>query len=173
MKGRMLMLLAAAFAYTLHAAAHTPVKAGRWKTFTCCSPSYPYANMASLEHPVVEGRILLGYLTWLYRADGFLFWHVNNWRADNEPMDETDTYFPLWNTWSHLKTPGDGIFLYPGKEHILPSIRLANIRDGEEDYEYLLRAEKALGAQDGGGARPPVNPVADGFYPKCRRAVGA
>ena len=101
--------------------------------------------MASLEHPVVEGRILLGYLTWLYRADGFLFWHVNNWRADNEPMDETDTYFPLWNTWSHLKTPGDGIFLYPGKEHILPSIRLANIRDGEEDYEYLLRAEKALG----------------------------
>ena len=113
--------------------------------YTCCSPAHPYANMASLEYPAVEGRLVLGYLTWLYRADGFLFWHVNNWRAGNAPLDETDTYFPEWNTWNHLGVPGDGIFLYPGKEHILPSIRLANVRDGEEDYEYLLRAEKRLG----------------------------
>ena len=113
--------------------------------YTCCSPANPYANMASLEYPAVEGRLVLGYLTWLYRADGFLFWHVNYWRSDHTPMDETDTYFPEWNTWNHLGIPGDGIFLYPGKEHILPSIRFANIRDGEEDYEYLLRAEKRLG----------------------------
>ena len=113
--------------------------------YTCCSPGNPFANMASLEYPAVEGRLLLGYLTWLYRADGFLFWHVNNWRAGNAPMDESDTYFPEWNTWNYLGIPEDGIFLYPGKEHILPSIRFANIRDGEEDYEYLLRAEKKLG----------------------------
>ncbi|MBR4615749.1 MAG: DUF4091 domain-containing protein, partial [Kiritimatiellae bacterium] len=113
--------------------------------YTCCGPCYPYANMASLEYPLIEGRLVLGYLTWLYRADGFLFWHVNNWRAGNAPMDESDTYFPDWNTWNHLGVPGDGIFLYPGKEHVLPSIRFANIRDGEEDYEYLLRAERRLG----------------------------
>ena len=113
--------------------------------YTCCSPHHPYANMASLEFPPVEGRLVLGYLTWLYRADGFLFWHVNNWRAGNAPMDETDTYFPEWNTWNYLGIPGDGIFLYPGKEHILPSIRFANIRDGEEDYEYLVRAAKRAG----------------------------
>ncbi len=116
--------------------------------YTCCSPVHPYANMASLEYPPVEGRLVLGYLTWLYRADGFLFWHVNNWRAGNAPMDESDTYFPEWNTWNHLGVPGDGIFLYPGKSHILPSIRFANIRDGEEDYEYLLRAEKRLGRKE-------------------------
>ena len=113
--------------------------------YTCCSPVNPYANMASLEYPAVEGRLVLGYLTWLYRAEGFLFWHVNYWRSGHAPMDETDTYFPEWNTWNHLGISGDGIFLYPGKEHILPSIRFANIRDGEEDYEYLLRAEKRLG----------------------------
>ena len=113
--------------------------------YTCCGPTTPFANMASLEYPPVEGRLVLGYLTWLYRADGFLFWHVNYWRSGHAPMDETDTYFPDWNTWNHLGMPGDGIFLYPGKEHILPSIRFANIRDGEEDYEYLLRAEKRLG----------------------------
>ena len=113
--------------------------------YTCCSPANPYANMASLEYPAVEGRLVLGYLTWLYRADGFLFWHVNYWRAEHAPLDETDTYFPEWNTWNHLGIPGDGIFLYPGKEHILPSIRFANIRDGEEDYEYLVQAAKRAG----------------------------
>ncbi|MBQ3097508.1 MAG: DUF4091 domain-containing protein, partial [Kiritimatiellae bacterium] len=113
--------------------------------YTCCSPASPYANMASLEYPAVEGRLMLGYLTWLHRADGFLFWHVNNWRADNVPLDESDTYFPEWNTWNYLGVPGDGVFIYPGKKHILPSIRFANIRDGEEDYEYLLRAERKLG----------------------------
>ena len=113
--------------------------------YTCCSPASPYANMASIEYPAVEGRLVLGYLTWLHRADGFLFWHVNNWRPDHKPMDEGDTYFPEWNTWNYLGIPGDGIFLYPGKDRIFASIRFANIRDGEEDYEYLLRAEKKLG----------------------------
>jgi len=115
--------------------------------YTCCSPGHPHANMASLEHPAVEGRLVLGCLTWLYRADGFLFWHVNNWRKGNEPMDESDTYFHGWKTWNYLGVPEDGILIYPGKEHILPSIRFANIRDGEEDYEYLLRAEKRLGRE--------------------------
>ena len=113
--------------------------------YTCGSPTYPYANMASLEYPLIEGRLVMGMLTWLCRADGFLFWHVNNWRDGNDPMDESGTYFPEWNTRHHRGVPGCGIFLYPGKEHILPSIRFANIRDGEEDYELLLRAEKRLG----------------------------
>ena len=124
--------------------------------YTCCSPVSPYANMASLEYPAVEGRLVLGYLTWLYRADGFLFWHVNNWRSGNAPMDESDTFFPEWNTWNHLGVPCDGVFIYPGKEHILPSIRFANIRDGEEDYEYLLRAEKKLGRK---GVLDMVRPI--------------
>lgn len=113
--------------------------------YTCCSPASPYANMASIEYPAVEGRLMLGFLTWLHRADGFLFWHVNNWRAGNAPMDESDTYFPEWSTWNHLGVSGDGIFLYPSNKRILPSIRFANIRDGEEDYEYILRAEKKYG----------------------------
>ena len=42
--------------------------------------------------------------------------------------------------------PGDGIFLYPGKEHVLPSIRLAQVRDGVEDYEWLQLAAAKAGA---------------------------
>ena len=38
---------------------------------------------------------------------------------------------------SVLAMPGDGQLLYPGATAPLPSIRLANIRDGSEDYDYL------------------------------------
>jgi hypothetical protein len=41
--------------------------------------------------------------------------------------------------------PGDGILLYPGKDRILPSIRLAQIRDGVEDYEWMQLAESRAG----------------------------
>ena len=110
--------------------------------YTCCGPTYPYANMASLEYPWIEGR-LLGWMTHLYRADGLLFWHVNYWHR-NGCLDESDTFFPDWHTYSGLHMPGDGIFLYPGKKVILPSIRLAQVRDGVEDYEWLqLAAAKA------------------------------
>jgi hypothetical protein len=114
--------------------------------YVCNSPPYPYASIASLEYPPVEGRILLGYLTWLRRADGFLYWHVNNWRSGRHPlMDEKKCHFGEWDLKNRMGMPGDGILLYPGTERILPSIRLANIRDGEEDYEYLMLAEAALG----------------------------
>ena len=114
--------------------------------YVCNSPPHPYASISSLEYPPVEGRILLGCLTWLYRADGFLYWHVNNWRRNVHPlMDEAETRFPEWDLKTRMKMPGDGILLYPGKDHVLPSIRLANVRDGEEDYEYLVLAEAAAG----------------------------
>ena len=112
--------------------------------YTCCGPIYPYANMASLEYPWIEGRIL-GWMTHLYRSDGLLFWHVNFWHG-NPCLDEDDTFFPEWHTYSGLHMPGDGIFLYPGKKHVLSSIRLAQVRDGVEDYERLQLAAAKAGA---------------------------
>ena len=112
--------------------------------YVCCGPTHPYANFASLEYPFVEGR-LLGWMTHLYRADGLLYWHVNFW---NRPcVDETDTFLPTWNTYSSLRMPGDGVLLYPGKDHVLPSIRLAQVRDGVEDYEWLQLAAAKAGVE--------------------------
>ena len=111
--------------------------------YVCCGPRHPYANFASLEYPPVEGR-LLGWMTHLYRSDGLLFWHVNYW---NGPcLDESDTYLPEWHTYSDLHMPGDGILLYPGRDHILPSIRIAQVRDAVEDYEWLQLATTKGGA---------------------------
>ena len=114
--------------------------------YTCCSPDYPYANMAFLESPWFEGRMLLGWQTYLFKADGFLYWHVNWWN-DQVLLDESDTYFPAWSTRGYWNAHGDGVFLYPGKEGVLPSIRLAQIRDGIEDYEWLKAVAEPLSSR--------------------------
>lgn len=115
--------------------------------YTCCAPLAPYANPAALEYPLMDGRMLLGFMTHWAKSDGFLFWHVNCWKEPTQrTMDIADTFFPEWHTRDGVLMPGDGIFLYPAADDILPSIRLANVRDGEEDYEWLLLAESAGGA---------------------------
>lgn len=110
--------------------------------YTCCSPYYPYANMASWEYPPVEARIL-GWMTHRYRADGYLFWIVNKWYQPK--MDGSDTYFPDYRTRNGNRMPGDGILMYPGKDSIWPSIKLANCRDAEEDFEYLQTVSSLCG----------------------------
>lgn len=119
--------------------------------YTCFGPRYPYANNAHYEYPTVECR-LIGWMTWTERADGYLFWLVNAWTSGGK-LDEKETYFPDWSIDNSLNSPGDGIFIYPGKKGVLPGIRLANVRDGVEDYEKFQFAEKRLG-------RAPVEKLA-------------
>ena len=129
-------------AYDLEASERLRAMGKKVWWYVCCSPYYPYANFASWEYPPVEGR-LLGWMTWRWRADGFLFWIVNKWHG-NYRFPEDDTYFPDFRTYNGNGMPGDGIMMYPGEEHIFPSIKLAQCRDAEEDYEYLqLAAAKA------------------------------
>ncbi len=116
--------------------------------YTCCGPTYPFANLASLEYPWIEGRLLC-WMTHQYRADGFLFWHVNNW-PERPPLKTDDTYLTEWHTANRLEMPGDGIFLYPCEAGPIGSIRLAHFRDGIEDYEWMvmLRDAKGIAAVD-------------------------
>ena len=114
--------------------------------YTCGGPRWPYANFANYDYPLPEGRIVLGFQTYRFRADGYLFWHVNYWNGPgNAPLDESDVFFPHWLIRSQITSPGDGILLYPGKDRVLPSIRLAQLRDGVQDYEWLQLAEKKCG----------------------------
>ncbi len=111
--------------------------------YTCCGPVYPYANFASIEYPAIEAR-LLGWMTHLYRADGFLFWHVNCWKRGERVADD-DTWSPAWRMFSSLRVQGDGVLLYPGEKDVYPSIRLAAVRDAVQDYELLCLAERKAG----------------------------
>lgn len=111
--------------------------------YVCCGPTYPQANFASIEYPFVEGR-LLGWLTYRFRSDGLLFWHVNLW-PDKPPLATGDTFLDTWQAESSNRMPGDGQLLYPGEDGPWPSVRLANVRDGIEDYEWLQMLERKKG----------------------------
>lgn len=106
--------------------------------YTCCAPEYPYMNFANLEYPFYEGR-LIAWQTFFQKADGFLFWHVNNWlKTERLYLDAAQTYQPAYHRLKYaMGATGDGEFLYPGRQEPYPSIRLANLRDGSEDYDYL------------------------------------
>jgi len=110
--------------------------------YVCCGPKPAHANFF-IDQPGVDHRILF-WQTWQQACSGFLYWRVNYWHGllPTEPgtqqwPDET------WNledlaTYKEFKVNGDGWLIYPWHDWTpLSSVRLENIRDGIEDYEYL------------------------------------
>ena len=110
--------------------------------YVCCGPKHPYANFASVDYPSIEGR-LLAWMTWGYESDGLLFWHVNYWGA-NPIIDWQDPYLD-WKSTCISRMTGDGCLIYPTPQGPTSSIRLENICDGVEDYDYLCLLEQARG----------------------------
>jgi hypothetical protein len=115
-------------------------------------PRHPYANWL-LEYPVIESRLLTGAMTHKYDAHGFLYYAITNYGYNlvpeymslNDPIqggpytnwDARTLYSSKYNGF----TDADGCLYYPGPAAVgpLPSIRVENIRDGLEDYEYLYQ----------------------------------
>jgi hypothetical protein len=110
--------------------------------YSTVAPFYPGPNFDSLESVPLEGRMLVGFMTDWRGADGFLYWHVNYWPNNAKCLDESDTFFPDWPTYTPRSrySSGGGVLLYPGAEHVLPSIRFAMVRDGVEDREWTKLA---------------------------------
>ncbi|MHB0958719.1 MAG: glycoside hydrolase domain-containing protein [Pirellulaceae bacterium] len=112
--------------------------------YVCCGPQHPYANFAALDYPSIEGR-LLGWMTYGFQADGLLFWHVNLWHP-NRIIDSNDPYLD-WKPVCIANMTGDGCLTYPTPAGPVSSIRLENIRDGLEDYDYLALLADAQGQE--------------------------
>ena len=81
-------------------------------------------------------------------VEGLLYWNTTYWADDikqgsNDPWTDIVTFKPAPQAY------GDGSLLYPGSKISLnepvPSIRLLNIRNGIEDFEYLCLVEKKCG----------------------------
>lgn len=91
------------------------------------TPPRPYANFF-LDFAAIEHRILF-WQTWALGLKGLHYWNVNY----SEPGV---------NPWTHPTdvTPvnGDGLLVYPGPDGPVSSIRWETIRDGIEDYDYLV-----------------------------------
>lgn len=110
-------------------------------SYVCCGPRAPFANFLA-DDPLIEARVLM-WQAFHQKLDGFLYWGVNVWARKNNdaPLDRDKGAKLAWsiNTggpdWPALH--GDGVLLYPLRDGPAGSIRLANLRDGLEDYEYL------------------------------------
>ena len=108
--------------------------------YICLVPIHPYANWF-VEYPAIESRLLMGAMSYKYQVDGFLYYLINNgWERNRKVISSG----PI-TEWDPASCPnskgkwanGDGNLIYPGPDGPLSTIRLENIRDGLEDYEYL------------------------------------
>jgi len=119
--------------------------------YVCCGPGKPYANFF-IDFPGHDPRVL-GWQLFKHGAQGLLYYLINHY----QPQINWNTSGPKWpqepwNPYSY-RTNSDGILIYPGPDATpLASTRLANIRDGIEDYEALaLLRKKSLALEQAGG----------------------
>lgn len=111
----------------------------------------PHFNPITIDHPGIESRIPF-WAAWKYRVKGFAYYSVTGWGAD--PYSDPRPQGTNQN--------GDGFLLYPPKDgQIVTSIRWELLREGSEDYEYLLLAA--------GGAAPATPDQPGG----CDLSVGS
>jgi len=113
-----------------------------------------------LEGTAIDLRVN-GWIKYLFNINTWFVWESTHWthngqgpkarlqqRIFNEPL----TFMNEHLNWCN----GDGVLFYPGRmphqaeenrgiNRIIPSIRLKNIRRGQQDYELLWLAEKKMG----------------------------
>ena len=104
--------------------------------YTCTGNYHPVTSFF-IDYPSVEHRVLF-WQFFDHHITFYLTWGITQWKH-NIPRDPNAPRWPdaPWNTASHGNDNGDGQIVYPGRTAVLASVRLANIRDGIEDYEAL------------------------------------
>lgn len=121
----------------------------------------PRYGSAILEGTAVDFRVN-GWIKYLYGINTWFIWHSTHWthnsqgpkgrlhqRIFNEPLTFINEHLEWGN--------GDGVFFYPGRmphqveenrglNRFMPSIRLKNMRRGQQDFELLWLAEQKAGS---------------------------
>jgi len=95
-----------------------------------------------IDHTAIRNRVM-GWMSYFYDIRGELYFDVNYCYGVSDP----------WATQLHFGGNGDGNLYYPGRPDVIggtthipiESVRLKQIRDGLEDYEYFLQLEQLRG----------------------------
>ncbi len=112
------------------------------------------------QYPAIRARLLMGAATWKYQPDGFLYYRTAGWIYGDGPI--TDGPMTDWLPRYHPGLPdGDGQIICAGPDGPLTTIRLENIRDGIEDYEYLWLLDSLSPGRDQLAARVPEDLLTD------------
>ena len=87
-------------------------------------------------HKPYLGARIIPWMAWKYQVDGFLIWTMNSVPTPNI-VKEPQRRWPN-APWHDGRTRGCGTLAYPGPNYeLIPGMRLAQLRDGMEDYEYF------------------------------------
>ncbi len=135
--------------------------------YVCTGPKAPYCTLF-IDHPATEMRVWL-WQTWQRKIEGILVWQTNYWTSSaaypdqpQNPYEDPMGWVSGYSTPKGNKRPwgnGDGRFIYPPLaaadahpagpvlDGPVDSIRWEMLRDGIEDYEYLVILEKLLKAK--------------------------
>lgn len=130
--------------------------------YVCTGPKAPYATLF-IDHPGTELRVWL-WQTWENEVEGILIWQTNYWTSSaaypdslQNPYEDPMGWVSGYSTPKGTRRPwgnGDGRFIYPPEavadgnpsapvlEGPVDSIRWEMLRDGVEDYEYLVILER-------------------------------
>lgn len=87
----------------------------------------------------IEAR-LIPWVCWAHNYEGFYAPAMNQW-----PRAWQELYVQRPVLWRGAED-GSGCLIYPGPDAPVPSIRLERLRDGMEDYEYLVAVQNAIAA---------------------------
>lgn len=116
-------------------------KGSRSWWYVCCGPQGDYNNFF-IRQDAIQHRLLM----WQQKKldiTGLLYWNTTFWDKAN-PWESS-------KTWDSYEAAGDGCLLYPGKpagvDGPVGTLRVANITDGLEDYDYLTLAEEKFGRE--------------------------
>jgi Domain of unknown function (DUF4091) len=93
---------------------------------------WSYGGPLGLNHAFLDSRTHF----WSFfqqKVDGFLHYSVNGWPPTTTPIDPANG--PLTNY--SIVSQSSGAMIYPGTAGPLASMRMVNIRDGMQDWEYL------------------------------------
>lgn len=96
-------------------------------------PGRPYANFF-VEFAPVEQRVFF-WQTWALGIDGVYYHGINALPLEQNPYENQLDITPA---------NGNGCLVYPGPDGPVNSIRWETIRDGIEDYDYLVIFQRAL-----------------------------
>ncbi|MGI5818617.1 MAG: glycoside hydrolase domain-containing protein [Armatimonadota bacterium] len=113
---------------------------------------YSVGHFFDLDMPPAAARSM-PWLTFKHDLDGILYWTIqSSWRRPNRPADfhpePGETIWEAFDPAGHAGRNGIGNMAYPGHDgRPWSSQRLQILRDGMEDYEYLLLLREALADQ--------------------------
>jgi hypothetical protein len=133
---------------------------------------WAYSGFANVFVPLSENRTVWWQM-YRFSFDGYLYYQMNNWVGGivNPELGQFTSY-----KFAHNLPGGEADLIYPASDPAAPgslasepigSLRLANIRDGLEDFEYLyMLAAKTRNPER---ARTIAASVAFGVYdwPEC------